>query len=307
MLYGTQGVMKLYTDPVYSLIIEYRDGRVERYATDRITTNAEQKAGKRRNTGVINEFVDAVLEGRPPAWMWRKSFTPCAWSSPLFARRTRSAPSPFGRICNHGRRVGNLFYRRRALRGQVHRRACNLRAAWFSAPLNWIKTWNAIPIWGMLEGNALLRAAAIAAPQDIDALPPCQQCKQELEIYHQLFPYALRELRAMGPGAPILAEGAGFLPELMRRAGVDSRHYICLIPEPPFSGRAIVSAPGWRSCWRKRPIRSKPSTAGWRATPCCHGKSAPRLKSRAILALRQTAPPRPRISCGRQEAALKLL
>ena len=58
---------------------------------------------------------------------------------------------------------------------------------------------------GMLEGNALLRAAAIAAPQDIDALPPCQQCRQELEIYRQLFPYALRELRAMGPGAPILA------------------------------------------------------------------------------------------------------
>ena len=96
---------------------------------------------------------------------------------------------------------------------------------------------------GMLEGNALLRAAAIAAPQDIDALPPCQQCKQELEIYHQLFPYALRELRAMGPGAPILAEGAGFLPELMRRAGVDSRHYICLIPEPAFQ----------RARYRERP------------------------------------------------------
>ena len=39
---------------------------------------------------------------------------------------------------------------------------------------------------GMLEGNALLRAAATAAPQDIDALPPCQQCRQELEIYRQL-------------------------------------------------------------------------------------------------------------------------
>ena len=95
----------------------------------------------------------------------------------------------------------------------------------------------------MLEGNALLRAAAIAAPQDIDALPPCQQCKQELEIYHQLFPYALRELRAMGPGAPILAEGAGFLPGLMHRAGVDSRHYICLLPEPAFQ----------RARYRERP------------------------------------------------------
>lgn len=65
VLYGTKGIMKLYTDPCYSLIIEYRDGRVEKYATDRITTNAEQKAGKRRNTGVINEFVDAVLDNRP--------------------------------------------------------------------------------------------------------------------------------------------------------------------------------------------------------------------------------------------------
>ncbi len=65
VLYGTKGIMKLYTDPVYSLIIEYRDGRVERYATDQITTNDEQKKGKRRNTGVINEFVDAILNNRP--------------------------------------------------------------------------------------------------------------------------------------------------------------------------------------------------------------------------------------------------
>lgn len=96
---------------------------------------------------------------------------------------------------------------------------------------------------GMLDGNALLRAAAIAAPQDINALPPCRQCRQELEIYRQLFPYALRELLAMEPGAPILADGAGFLPELMQQAGVDAGHYVCLIPEPSFQ----------RARYRERP------------------------------------------------------
>lgn len=65
VLYGTKGIMKLYTDPEYALIIERPDGQVEKYAVESIATNAEQQAGKRRNTGVINEFVDAILNDRP--------------------------------------------------------------------------------------------------------------------------------------------------------------------------------------------------------------------------------------------------
>lgn len=65
ILYGTKGVMKLFADPEYAIVVERPDGQIEKYAIDKIATNAEQKAGKHRNTGVINEFVDAVLTGRP--------------------------------------------------------------------------------------------------------------------------------------------------------------------------------------------------------------------------------------------------
>lgn len=65
VLYGTEGIMKLFADPDYSIILEHRDGQVEKFAVGNITTNEEQQAGKRSSTGVIDEFVSAVLESRP--------------------------------------------------------------------------------------------------------------------------------------------------------------------------------------------------------------------------------------------------
>lgn len=64
VLYGTKGIMKLYTDPDYAIIIE-NGSEVEKIVIDKITTNAEQQEGVRENTGVINEFVNAILENRP--------------------------------------------------------------------------------------------------------------------------------------------------------------------------------------------------------------------------------------------------
>ena len=65
VLYGTQGILKLYTDPDYSVILEHADGQVEKFAVGKITTNEEQQAGIRSSTGVIDEFVAAVTEKRP--------------------------------------------------------------------------------------------------------------------------------------------------------------------------------------------------------------------------------------------------
>ncbi len=96
---------------------------------------------------------------------------------------------------------------------------------------------------GMMEGNAILREAAIAVPQEFDALPPLQQFEKELEIYRQLFPYAIREIQNRHPAGTILAEGTGFLPELMGQIGVDANHYVCLIPTPEFQ----------RARYRERP------------------------------------------------------
>ncbi len=64
-IYGTEGVIKLYADPEYSLILEKKDGTVVREKPDHQLTNEDQLAGKLQNTGVIDEFVSAVLDNRP--------------------------------------------------------------------------------------------------------------------------------------------------------------------------------------------------------------------------------------------------
>lgn len=64
-IWGTNGLLRLYDDPQYSLIWEPSEGNIERHRLDELTTNEDQNAGKHTNTGVIDEFVGAVSEGRP--------------------------------------------------------------------------------------------------------------------------------------------------------------------------------------------------------------------------------------------------
>ncbi len=61
-IFCEKGVLKLYSDPEYSLIIVRSDGREEKLALDRIQQNSDEQMA---SSGVIDEFVDAVLEKRP--------------------------------------------------------------------------------------------------------------------------------------------------------------------------------------------------------------------------------------------------
>ncbi len=64
ILYGTEGVLRCYDDPEYSLILEKRGGETQRFALDKLTSNKEQTSGGRTSTGVIDAFVDTVLGRR---------------------------------------------------------------------------------------------------------------------------------------------------------------------------------------------------------------------------------------------------
>ncbi len=65
-LYCQNGVIRMYDDPRYSLIIEKRDGTVVPYELDKLTSNKEQTGGARTSTGVIDAFVEAVCNGHQP-------------------------------------------------------------------------------------------------------------------------------------------------------------------------------------------------------------------------------------------------
>lgn len=64
-IYTTEGVLRLYDDPEYSLIFERRSGEPLRLQLDEMTTNQKQTDGKRETTGVIDAFVDCIQTGKP--------------------------------------------------------------------------------------------------------------------------------------------------------------------------------------------------------------------------------------------------
>lgn len=65
-LYGTQGVLRCHDDPEYPLILEKRNGKTQRFPLEGMATNRDQTSGKRKNTGVINAFVNSILKNEKP-------------------------------------------------------------------------------------------------------------------------------------------------------------------------------------------------------------------------------------------------
>lgn len=62
----TKGVIKVYSDPKYSLIVEKEDGQVENYELDLLTSNKEQTTGGRTSTGIIDMFIDSIKNEKEP-------------------------------------------------------------------------------------------------------------------------------------------------------------------------------------------------------------------------------------------------
>jgi predicted dehydrogenase len=62
-LYCSEGVIRMYDDPKFSLILERNNGEVVPYELDLLTSNKEQTSGCRTSTGVIDAFVDSIITG----------------------------------------------------------------------------------------------------------------------------------------------------------------------------------------------------------------------------------------------------
>lgn len=61
VVYGDQGVMKIFGDYADDIVLEMRDGTTVKYHVGAISTNAKQL-----KSGVIDEFVASILENRAP-------------------------------------------------------------------------------------------------------------------------------------------------------------------------------------------------------------------------------------------------
>lgn len=61
VLYGTEGIMKIYADPKHSIVLHLKTGETVCYDADAIQTNDNQT-----NSGIIDAFVDALSQGKEP-------------------------------------------------------------------------------------------------------------------------------------------------------------------------------------------------------------------------------------------------
>ncbi|MDD3217795.1 MAG: Gfo/Idh/MocA family oxidoreductase [Lachnospiraceae bacterium] len=62
ILYGTDGIMKIYDDPKYSIVVTRKNGEKIMYDIDQIQTNDNQT-----KSGIIDAFVEAVTAGKKPS------------------------------------------------------------------------------------------------------------------------------------------------------------------------------------------------------------------------------------------------
>lgn len=60
-IYGSKGVMKIFGDYADDIVLEMRDGTQVKYTVDAISTNTRQL-----KSGVIDEFIASIIEGRRP-------------------------------------------------------------------------------------------------------------------------------------------------------------------------------------------------------------------------------------------------
>lgn len=72
VVYGTRGIMRIYDDPVHSIVIDLRDGTRELYDVDAIQTNDD---GGQTASGVIDAFV-ACVEGKAEPFATAESVLP---------------------------------------------------------------------------------------------------------------------------------------------------------------------------------------------------------------------------------------
>ncbi|MCP3031522.1 Gfo/Idh/MocA family oxidoreductase [Halobacillus sp. A1] len=63
VIYGEKGMLRLEDDPSYSLIAQYTSGETVKYELGQIQSNDE---GGQTNTGVIDHFVEAIVEDKKP-------------------------------------------------------------------------------------------------------------------------------------------------------------------------------------------------------------------------------------------------
>lgn len=84
------------------------------------------------------------------------------------------------------------------------------------------------------EGHPLAAAELTRSPEEAWMRDPALLCEETILLYRDMAPYWQAALAARPDDRPVLAEGAGFMPELMQAIGVPRDRYLCMAPTRSF-------------------------------------------------------------------------
>lgn len=87
---------------------------------------------------------------------------------------------------------------------------------------------------GVLKGYPICKKITELNPEQIWMREPAIQCEEEFEWYKEIFGYIVQDLKQIDCKNGIIAEGAAYVPELIKQLGVPKSRYISITPTPDF-------------------------------------------------------------------------
>ena len=87
---------------------------------------------------------------------------------------------------------------------------------------------------GARKGYPVCRKTAGMSAEQIWMRKPLLQCREEFDIYREIFEFVAADLDRIEWKGGIITEGTAYLPELMKQSGVPGSRYIVITPTKEF-------------------------------------------------------------------------
>jgi Adenylate kinase and related kinases len=87
---------------------------------------------------------------------------------------------------------------------------------------------------GARKERSICRKAAGRNAEQTWMREPLFQCREEFDIYREIFEFVTEDLKQIDRKGSIVTEGAAYIPELMKQSGIPGSRYISITPTEEF-------------------------------------------------------------------------
>lgn len=87
---------------------------------------------------------------------------------------------------------------------------------------------------GASEGKSICMKHKQMSTQEIWMRDPSIQVEEELLFYDEIAEYIMDDIASLSTTKKIIAEGAAFKPDIMKKIGVLEHNYLCIVPTREF-------------------------------------------------------------------------